>query len=100
MDEIKYKYSVGDTVILLNGWKIEEELERAGVDRDDVTFTDDMYKLIGHAGTIVDTGSHDGYPIYIIEFEDESAWYVNEEWIEPVQQFDQSNPELDDLFEV
>lgn len=100
MGEIKYKYSIGDTMILLNGWEIEDELERSGIDRDNVSFTDEMYELIGHEGTIVDTGSYDGYPTYTIEFEDGSTWYVNEEWIEPIQRFDQSNPELDTLFEV
>ena len=100
MGEIKYKYSIGDTVSLLNGWDIEEELERSGVDRDNCSFTDEMYELIGHEGTIIDTGSYDGYPTYTIEFEDEDTWYVMEEWIEPIQQFNQSNPELDDLFEV
>ena len=100
MGEIKYKYSIGEAVILLNGMEIEEELERSGVDRDDCSFTDEMFELIGHEGTIIDTGSYDGYPTYIVEFEDASTWYVNEEWIEPIQQFDQSNPELDDLFEV
>lgn len=100
MGEIKYKYSIGDTVILLNGWEIEEELERSGVDRANCSFTYEMYGLIGHEGTIIDTGSYDGYPTYTIEFEDASTWYVMEEWIEPIQRFDQSNPELDDLFEV
>lgn len=100
MGEIEYKYSIGDTVTLLNGWDIEEELEMAGVDRDNVSFTDEMYELIGHEGTIVDTGSYDNYPTYTIEFEDGTTWYVNEEWIEPIQRFDQSNPELDSLFEV
>lgn len=71
---MEYRYSLGDTVVLLNGRYMRHE--------HDVSWNTKMDDYIGRTGKVTERFEKFGRPAYAVRFGEYESWYAEEDWLQ------------------